>query len=72
MNPQWKARNNMISLKRCIFASTILVLIAGCAAEQNFRGVPAPTWEHLSAEQKQLIVDKTYQDDIKKTESGNS
>lgn len=43
-----------------------VLLLAGCAPEQNYRGVPGPTWQHLSAEQRQLIVDQSFQDEMKK------
>jgi len=41
-------------------------LLVGCAAERNYRGVPETTWSELSGEQKQLIVDNAYEDEIKK------
>lgn len=46
----------------------LIFLLSGCAAEQNYRGVPSTSWKHLSAEQRQLIVDKAYQDDIRQDE----
>lgn len=51
-------------------AAKILLLLGvsclnGCAHEQNYRGVPAPIWADLSAEQKQLIVDRAYADEMK-------
>lgn len=45
-----------------------MMYCAGCTPEANYRGVPAPTWQHLSAEQKQLIVDQAYQDEMTKAE----
>jgi hypothetical protein len=41
-------------------------LLVGCATERNYRGVPETTWSELSGEQKQLIVDNAYEDEIKK------
>lgn len=46
----------------------VLLPLTGCMSEQNYRGVPGPVWEHLTAEQKQLIVDRAYQDEMKKDE----
>ena len=36
----------------------------GCTPEQNYRGVPSPLWEHLNGEQKQLVIDRAYRDDM--------
>ncbi len=44
---------------------TMVLSLMGCAAEQNYRGVPSQTWEHLTSEQRQLIIDRAYQDEIK-------
>lgn len=46
---------------------TLLCLISACATEQNYRGVPETTWNQLSGEQKQLIVDRSFQDEMKLT-----
>jgi len=53
------------AVRKLAFISTILLLI-GCTPEQSYRGVPAVKWQHLTAEQKQLIVDKAFQDEMKK------
>jgi len=52
-------------MKRMLLLFIAAFTLVGCAAEQNYRGVPSPSWKHLSAEQKQLIVDRAYQDEIK-------
>ena len=44
---------------------TLTLILSGCTREQNYRGVPSPVWEHLTAEQKQLIVDRAYQEEMK-------
>lgn len=44
------------------------ISLMGCRREENYRGVPEPLWKHLTAEQKQLIVDRAYEDDMKKAE----
>lgn len=44
--------------------SLMLLFLNGCSSEQNYRGVPASTWKRLSIEQKQLIVDRTYEDEL--------
>lgn len=40
------------------------ISIAACTPENNYRGVPEPKWQKLTAEQKQLIVDQAYESDI--------
>lgn len=44
-----------------IFSS---LFISACIPENNYRGVPEPKWQKLTAEQKQLIVDQSYEADI--------
>lgn len=39
-------------------------MITACSREQTYRGVPDPTWQQLTPEQKQLIVDQAYQEDL--------
>jgi len=53
--------------KTMIFCSCLLA-ITGCSTERNYRGVPSPQWDHLTAEQKQLIVDQSFQDEMKKVD----
>lgn len=57
----------MIKTAKIVLLMALLPL-NGCTPEQNYRGVPGPVWEHLTAEQKQLIVDRAYQDEMKKDE----
>lgn len=40
------------------------ILLIGCKAETQYRGVSEPVWQQLSAEQKQLIVDQAYQNEF--------
>jgi uncharacterized lipoprotein YajG len=53
---------------RKIFLLLAIFFLSGCKSEQNYRGVPSPAWEHLTVEQKQLIVDRAYQDELNKDE----
>jgi hypothetical protein len=46
-----------------LFLSSIL-LFTGCAHENNYRGVPEAQWKKLTPEQKQLIVDQSYEEDV--------
>lgn len=41
------------------------ILLAGCARENSVRGVPVAAWNQLNAEQRQLIVDQSYQEEFK-------
>lgn len=49
-----------------ILMSIALMSLLACTMENNYRGVPEPTWQQLSGEQKQLIVDRSFQDDFQK------
>lgn len=51
------------SFHTLVFSWLFLGLCA-CAKEQNYRGVPEHLWQHLSGEQRQLIIDKAYQEEI--------
>lgn len=53
--------------KKIIFLILFLSLTACSAPEQNYRGVSSPLWEHLTPEQKQLVIDRSYQDEIEKS-----
>jgi hypothetical protein len=39
-------------------------ILSGCSTEQAYRGVPEPTWKQLTPEQKQLIVDRSFQNEM--------
>jgi hypothetical protein len=41
-----------------------ILLLSSCAKEANFRGVPQPQWQKLTAEQRQLIVDQSYEEEL--------
>lgn len=55
------------SIKKWVFILSIL--LASCASEQNYRGVPSPKWQQLTPEQKQLIVDQSFRDQMKKIDT---
>lgn len=58
-------QNNILIIVK-LFLLLAIPCLNGCKPEQNYRGVPAPVWEHLNAEQKQLIVDRAFKDEIEK------
>ncbi len=64
-----KARQQKKNLVQAMILLAMIFCAQGCTREANYRGIPEPTWQHLSAEQKQLIVDRAYQDEMKKTET---
>jgi hypothetical protein len=41
-----------------------LLLFTGCAREATYRGVSAQHWQKLTPEQKQLIVDQAYEEEV--------
>ncbi len=44
-----------------------MLVLSGCSVgEKNIRGVPNSLWQHLTAEQKQLIIDRSYEDEFGK------
>lgn len=47
-----------------IILSFLCATLCACTAEHNYRGVPSPHWQELSGEQKQLIVDQAYEQEI--------
>ncbi|MBA3660637.1 MAG: hypothetical protein H0W64_02820 [Gammaproteobacteria bacterium] len=47
-----------------VLISFFVLLVSGCAYERNFRGIPEPTWKQLALEQKQLIVDQSFEEEI--------
>lgn len=56
----------MKRIKKVVLLLSTGLLLVGCATERNYRGVPETTWSELSGEQKQLIVDNAYENEIKK------
>lgn len=54
----------LANLMRNVGIIFILLLIAGCVKEPTYRGVSAQQWRNLTSEQKQLIVDKAYEEEI--------
>jgi hypothetical protein len=48
-----------------MIATGLAFLLTACATEQKYRGVPSPHWQELTGEQKQLIVDQSYEQDFK-------
>jgi hypothetical protein len=59
---------NKALLKIAIVLFFILTLM-GCARDQNYRGVSSRDWQHLTPEQRQLIVDECFHKDMQKLES---
>lgn len=46
-------------------ATVILtILLTSCTHEMNYRGIPETQWKKLSPEQKQLIVDQSYEEEV--------
>lgn len=41
-----------------------IALLTGCAKDPSYRGVSVNIWQQLSSEQKQLIVDRSFQEEI--------
>lgn len=42
----------------------LTLFVTACAHEVNYRGVSQRDWQKLSAEQKQLIVDQSYEEEV--------
>ncbi len=49
----------LLTIGLCVLSLT------ACAHEQMIHGVPESTWKHLSTEQKQLIVDQSFEESMK-------
>ncbi len=64
------ARRHELFQTRFLMLRALLLLcgflLSACAAERCYRGVSEPVWQQLSAEQKQLIVDRSYHEDFPK------
>lgn len=56
----------MLNYLKFYIALAVLIL-SGCAREVNYRGVPEPAWRKLTAEQRQLIVDQAYEEEIQQS-----
>ena len=48
-----------------ILLIAVMFVLSACTTEQNYRGVPDTAWKQLTPEQKQLIVDRSFQDTMK-------
>lgn len=52
-----------------MFKNIILIIfisfISACSVDPVYRNVSGYTWEQLTPEQKQLIVDKSFQEETK-------
>ncbi len=55
---------NMYQYKHMVFTA-VMFLLTACSTEQNYRGVPDTAWKQLTPAQKQLIVDRSFQDTMK-------
>lgn len=42
-----------------------VLLLTACKHEQMMHGVPESTWKNLTTEQKQLIVDQSFEESMK-------
>jgi len=51
--------------RRVLTVILFITLLTACSTERNYRGVPNPSWQELTGEQKQLIVDQAYEQDFK-------
>jgi outer membrane biogenesis lipoprotein LolB len=49
------------------FLTLLFACLVLCAcAENKYRGIPESSWQQLTAEQKQLIIDRSFQNEFKK------
>ena len=62
-NVQWVTKLLVVILV------SLIAMCMGCAGESNYRGVPSAVWHALTAEQKQLIVERSYQDEMSRLSS---
>lgn len=44
--------------------SIMVLLMTACSAERNYRGVSATKWQQLGPEEKQLIIDRSFADEV--------
>ena len=51
-------------IKNIIIILIFLTFLTACTAEKSYRGVADPFWKELTAEQKQLIVDQSYEQEF--------
>lgn len=51
--------------RKIIALGVLSLMLAACDTEKIYRGVPDQSWQQLTAEQKQLIVDKSFKEDTK-------
>lgn len=51
--------------KHIILIGVTLFALVACSTEKNYRGVSDTEWQQLTAEQRQLIVDRSFQDEMK-------
>lgn len=52
-------------IKNFLILMSVCFVLTACTPEPNYRGVPATAWQKLTPEQKQLIVDQSYQTEFK-------
>ena len=49
-------------MMRCIVVLLVTVLLSACAGSNvTYRGVSPQIWQKLTSEQKQIIIDKSYE-----------
>lgn len=51
--------------KYILLIGVSLFVLVACSTEKNYRGVSDTEWQQLSVEQRQLIVDRSFQDEMK-------
>jgi hypothetical protein len=59
-----KQYNNLWSV---LLVTIFPLWLSACTPEQTIRGVPETTWQQLTPEQKDLIIEQSYQHDIGNT-----
>ncbi len=57
-------------LKHCTLF--LLIFLLGACAEPYYRGIPSSQWQQLSAEQKSLLIDQAYNNDVNRAEPNAS
>lgn len=67
-------KEQMLNSKNCLYRlcviSTVVasLFLSGCHNKKNQPDAPPPKWQHLTPEQKQLIVDQSFHEEMKRGE----
>lgn len=62
-----KTIHKLLMITNFIMLQLVIALtlcLSGCAQEAIYRGVPESQWAKLTAEEKQLIIDQSYEEEI--------